>query len=950
MINYVTINNIRYYVEDGVTLNDKATEELDTLTFRLTNIQPLQIEPFMDVVVYFKNNTSKSFIVNTWIDEVATFSGLKNYTISCISETKKLERVALPNMTITQPLGLTDANKRTYDIYIERIMKYVNKIYPDLTLNYNLKTKLSNIIAVEEQFNSPTSKEYYNSILEKITSIVKVENGVIDCFDLSKKGNAIDERKILFTNNAQTIEEYYSDIVTDVQGVQSEDATIITELVGVRSPENAVVTYDNAVVQLSHNINFLKEVIVWAKIKVNGTEKIQGYRIYGGDYHLIKEKSEYDLLKISNKLSDFSSDIKRNNLYYTRGSNKIEGLSYNEKTWLVGLSSVLTAIESIITKINSENNFTAIFDGDIRDLKFQVTYSAIDDVSTKFEKDTTTKSVIRDNQTDSYVDLDKFAKAQQEKINRLGNPILEINARYNDLSEVPALMDYIDDYVLAEREIVYHRHYIDFKGVLYKDYVKKNLFYGVNAKKRSYNLMLDNEAVTRKELTKLTYEFSYTDKETATTKNTQRYLLGKLASTNAVLNETSSALLEGAWYFNDKITNVAFNVPDYDETSEEALVKGEFYYKTSYEGQVNYIRLYQIGFSYDNVAGSYRITYYPNDYDKFVAYESNSWNHENYRTLEVVNYFNINDAYIGQNNFYKTIKSNATKTQSGKVSIPLDEYNMTSLDFQPLQIVACKSNLSNGNQLNYKLEPDVRKANKSVTINLKWYDNINVGMKFDGIKTTSIIDLVNAKGGYGQQYVTYTDDNGELDSINLRLYDYYDYNIAEDSFDAVDNYPELDSLALLSLNSSYKVLDLTLERYKDNREILNETIQIDFKTEEGIYIADRFTDMLPFFKKYKQYLYIWTSNEKYNKYNYNVVLENAYQHIDNLEVNYNDVIDFLQNHNAFNRIMLYNNNVDLSNVNSWALADANGNVYIAVNKRETDSVIPTTIYLNKKGE
>lgn len=950
MIDYVIINGTKYNVEDGVTLNDKATEELDTLTFRLTNIQPITLEPFMNVMVAFKDDSEKSFIVNTWIDEVATFSGLKNYTISCISETKKLERVAMPNMTITQPLGLSDNDKRKYDIYLNRAMKYVNKVYPQLELSSRLKNKMKQVIAVEEQFNSPNSKEYFNSILEKVTSIAKVENGVIDYFDLSKKGNAIDQSKILFSNNAQTIEEYYSDIVTDVQGVQSEDATIITELVGVRSPENAVVTYDNAVVQLSHNINFLKEVIVWAKIKVNGTDKIQGYRIYGGTYKLIKEKAEYDLLKISNQLSDFSSDIKRNNLYYTRGSNKIEGLAYSEKTWLVGLSSVLTAIESIIAKINSENNFTAIFDGDIRDLKFQVTYSALDDVSTKFEKDTTTKSVIRDNQTDSYVDLDKFAKTQQEKINRLGNPILEINARYTDLSEVPALMDYIDDYVLAEREIVYHRHYIDFKGVLYKDYVKKNLFYGVNAKKRSYNLMLGNEAVTRKEVTKLTYEFCYSDKETATTKNTQRYLLGKIASTNAVLNETSSAVLEGAWYFNNTINDVAFNVPDYDETSEEVLVKGEFYYKTSYEGQVNYIRLYQIGFSYDNVTGSYRITYYPNDYDSFVAYESNMWNHENYRTLEVVNYFNINDVYIGQNNFYKTLLANATKIQSGKVELPIDEYNMTKLDFQPLQIVACKSNLANGNQLNYKLEPDVRKANKSVTINLKWYDNINVGMKFDGIKTTSIIDLVNAKGGYGQQYVTYTDDNGELDSINLRLYDYYDYNIAEDSFDAVDNYPELDNMALLSLDSSYKVLDLTLERYKDNREILNETIQIDFKTEDGIFITDRFIDMLPFFKKYKQRLYIWTSSSRYDNYNYDKVLSDATMRVDGLEVDYTDFIDFVQNNNAFNRIKLYNNNISMTNVYSWAIADAEGNVYIAVNTKRKVNGRTDVIYLNRKGD
>ena len=45
---------------------------------------------------------------------------------------------------------------------------------------------------------------------------------------------------------------------------------------------------------------------------------------------------------------------------------------------------------------------------------------------------------------------------------------------------------------------------------------------------------------------------------------------------------------------------------------------------------------------------------------------------------------------------------------------------------------------------------------------------------------------------------------------------------------------------------------------------------------------------------------------------------------------------------------MYNNNVDLSDVTSWALADGNGNVYLAVNKRDTDAIIPTEIYLNEK--
>ena len=946
MIKNVKINGITYNVEEGVVLNDKATEELDSLTFNIFNTRKLDLEPFQYVKVIFNDNTEKSFVVNTWIDEVATYNGLKNYTINCISETKKLERVAMPNMTITQPLGLSDNEKRKYDIYLNRAMQYVNKVYPNLTISNRLIDKMKDIIAVEEQFNNPNSKEFFNTILEKITAIVKVEEGYIDYFDLSKKGNAIDESKILFTNNAQTIEEYYSDIVTDVQGVQSEDATIYTELVGVRSPENAVVTYDNAVVQLSHNINYLKEVIVWAKVNYNGEEILQGYKIYGSNYKLIKEKAEYDLLKISNKLSDFSDDIKRSNLYFTRGSNTIEGLAYNEKTWIPGLSSVLTAIENIIAKINSDYNYNAFFDGDIRDLKFEVTYSALDDVSTKFEKNKTTKSVIRDNQTDSFIDLDKFAKAEQEKINRLGNPTLEINARYYDLADVPALMDYIGDYVLAQREIVYHRNYIDFKGVLYKDYVKKNLFYGVNAKKRSYNLMLGNEAVTRKELTKENYIFQYVDN--SNDKTTQRYLLGKLVATNYTGDLSFADSLNNNWRFNTDELMVWFSIPSneyVDVNIDYNIIVGGRYYTCS-KLAIRFVERDESG-----ILESFYELYYYIDGQLTLVNNGVQWLNDDYKFIAISN---VTDSFDSNNTITKEemlefMKSNAYVVDNNQQQEKPDEYNMYSDDFKPIQIVTCESKLSNGTSLFYKLEPDVRKANKSITINLKWYDNINVGMKFDGNKIDTILDLINTKGGYGQQYVTYTDDNGELNSITLRLYDKYGYNITTSSdFNYVDNYPEINTNYNIP---KYKFYEKQLVRYKDNREILNETIQLEFSSDNGIFVNDRFINMTPFFRKYKQWLYVYVSeSETYNQYNCNKVVTSANRMDGNLEIDYSDFVNFIKNSYVFNRIMLYNNNVDLTNVKSWAIADGDGNVYIAVNKRDTDAVIPTTIYLNKKGE
>lgn len=811
MIKDVSINYKSYNVDEGVSLIDKATEELDSLTFTISNINQIQLEPFQRVVITFEDNTKRYMLVNTWVEEVASIYGLKTYTINCISETKKLERVQLPNMTITQPLGLANEDKRKYDLYLRRAKAYLEKIYPELRYSEELLNRMSTEIAVEEQFNSPNFKEYLNSILTKISGVCRVENNVIGYLDLSKKGKSIDESKILFRNKSQTIEDYYSDIRTDLQGVQSDRSTIFTERVGIRSPENAVITYDNGVIKLSHNINYIEKIDFIGNVKINGVETPIRQTIFDKDHPFVKEKAEYDTLYVSNDLTPMGnlSQFKRCNIFYTRGTNVIDGLFYNESVWFLGLDSLFNAIENIIGAslllLEEYQGKTITFD-DARDFTFEVTYSALDDVSTEFSKQKTTRSVIRDNQVDSIVDLEKFTKAQQEKINRLGNETLEINARYDSLEEIPSLMDSIGDYILAEREIVFHRDYIDFKGILYKDYVKKNLFYGVNAKRRSTQLIMGNEAVTRKELTKETYKFSYSDDNG--NKRFQRYVLG-----NVVVSQE------------------------------------------------------------DNVIG-----------------------------------------------------------------------NISPYDFYPIKIAGAVSYFDDGSQTNlYKLEPDVRKAGMNVFVNFKWYDNINVGMKVTFKEKGIINTLFNSKGGYTQEYVPYTDENGELVSVRIRMWD--EFNKSSFSLEDVDNFP---NVSIDLLNDNWLFYYKALDRYKDNREILNETFQFEFTSEDGIIVTERFVETMPFFANSKEQLWVVTSTDKIDKY------RTKYETGENFTIQYNmgidssDIINFHKENVLFNRIKLYNNNVDLTGIKSWALVDKDLNIVIGVNKRDTDYTIPLKIYLNKE--
>lgn len=818
MVKSIYINNRLCYVQDGVAVKELATEELDSCTFQLLNVEELALEPMQRVMVEFVDETRKYFVINTWVEEVATFdTNLKNYIINCISETKKLERCVMPNTAITQPLNIDEAQKRKYNIYLERAKEqYITPIYNNITISDDLIENTSSLVAVEEQFTQPNVKEYLNSILSKFGWIVKLENNVIGYLDLTQKNNAINESKLFFKNTSQNIEDYYSDIYTDVQNAQTE--TLVTEYVSPRAENSPFLTTDNLEVEVSHNINSIKRVEVYSATEFEdsyGSPRATSVVLYGDSLskkdgsHLfwdrVVEKSIYDSLKAS--VAGWTNngegrDYKIGNIYFTRGTNKLGGISYRESNFISSLIGDQTTIQNVMREIlNVEYEVPTTFRGDIRKLVFVVTYTTLDDVSVNVNKPKNTKSVIRDNQTDSIVDLDKFLKVQQEKLNRLGNETLEIAARYDSLNDVPQLMDYIDDYILAEKEVVYHKDYIDFKGVLYKDYVKRNIYYGVNAKIRNTQLLPVNEAVVRKEFKKRTYNFSFDN--TNSNKMSESYFM---ASINGIARTGVSEL----------------------ETYMKQMIST--FMTTFSDGSVKYFRL----------------------------------------------------------------------------------------------------------------APSLYNAGTSIFLNYKFTDNINAGARIGHQEI----------GGYEQQYIPYTDNNGEFTALYLYLFK----DLADDKstwdYEWTKEFP-LYPTSYIDFNKNVVIEQMM--KNKDNREIPNITLQFEFTSDDDIFINPRLMEIIQPIgipsndEGNKKTYYVWASTtEKYNKYNKDKVVASAVKTDKNLDLT--GIVQYCRNNVLFNTIKLYNINEDFNDVVSWALANEDGEICIAVNKRQTDAVIPTTIYLNNKEE
>lgn len=497
------INGVEYDLNDGFVINKIYNEELKSGTITIPFSDKLNLSPFDFVEITDERFNTEYFLIDTWVETTVSFNPLKyNYDINLIDETIKLQKVVMPNVTITQPIGKEP--KPIWKKLEEYHSAYIYPQYGELELDdsiYNLTEECS-----EEEFNRPTAFETFNTLLGKVNSTVKVINNKICCVRLDQYGDEIDESKLYYNNDTQTIKDYANRLDVQVSNGITESKNFSTiAAISVRGGENeAVVNDDNMIIMLEkpiYDIGNEAEVYAYIPYKIveNNTEK-NGVAKLDITGHIV-EKAIYDTYKVSTNANLATGKYKRNALYYTRGENSIEGLSYTESA-ILGFQTN-TALYNII-RVELRNNYgdsalPDITEAQIRNnVYFKIEYKSNESFRFVVEKENDYNATLIDNQTETQVDVLNFGKVEQDKLNRLGNKNQIITATYMYDEQIPRLGDYIGRYVLAETEIVYYKDYALFKGYLYKDYVRKNMYYGISSKKRSTQIA--TEAVVRNDV------------------------------------------------------------------------------------------------------------------------------------------------------------------------------------------------------------------------------------------------------------------------------------------------------------------------------------------------------------------------------------------------------------------------------------------------------------------
>lgn len=209
----------------------------------------------------------------------------------------------------------------------------------------------------------------------------------------------------------------------------------------------------------------------------------------------------------------------------------------------------------------------------------------------------------------------------------------------------------------------------------------------------------------------------------------------------------------------------------------------------------------------------------------------------------------------------------------------------------------------------FKVFPSFQKINNSLVLSFKMKDNYTAGVQ---IKDTS------QTGGYGLANIPYCDINGEFLKAKFTIYKNYSIDPLtnqEKAQEEARSFPIFPATTIATLTKVYEKENL---RYKDNREIMGETFQFDFRSKENIFIKKAFIESLSFLlteKKFDDFKVFISETETYTENSTAPKGENKFSGG-----------DCTVNNGALIMPASY-----FTNASSWAITDDKNNLLLACN-------------------
>lgn len=489
----------------------------------------------------FFNDTDKShFIIDEYKKILVSKLGSQKkhkYQIKIIDKSIILHKIFLPNRSLTQPV--VGNLKKTTDMIEQYLNMYFNE-YDGKNIVFDDDFYFFDIPENAEEFKwiQPSLYEVVDDLIQKNFKMVVYSKREDDKYYFSLKNivgfssemnhNIITNVEI--NNSLDNTPQQISSIIDNVAGLKMKEFSIPqTTDIGVVLEDDENTRWETAY-KLNRPIKarikgFLsREGGIGVEghddgyIEMDITNYIQAKEIW--DVMPINQKGFYDAL---NKNINFT---KQGNLYYEVGSKYINGLLKivtGSMKVFSGEKFVLTMIMNHIWKYNRNHiksstifpvfekpsnpiqteiteqqiNRVTFHNNDARKLTLDIEYEVVD----TFRYDTTKKigfGTAIQNQSEGYVNLDKFIDHQNELIKKIGFEEAIIMGTVKNENELPILSQtYNNDRMIVQITPIYKYNSIDFMAIATSKHNRVDDGMVIHNKRRYFDIVPMNDSIER---------------------------------------------------------------------------------------------------------------------------------------------------------------------------------------------------------------------------------------------------------------------------------------------------------------------------------------------------------------------------------------------------------------------------------------------------------------------
>lgn len=278
------INGKEYKIVQGATFAEEYNETLDSGTIIITHVEKIEdLKPYDDVFIYegeFKgygenivyDGFYKHLLVDQYNEErLNPVENIYSYKIQLFSETKKLETIQLPNISITQPLDIN--KKKTVFNYLDSFVDLYSPVkkvavndemwfyQQKYTLDQSLSAVFSDIYAPDFTLNAPSLKDLIAQLMLTRDKIPYVKDDVIYALDITERKKDFDLNGVTSITGSMTSDDYCNNLKRNYSNALTQDFSCnMIEYLGFRNSDTPLLTLENLRLETSFPIYKINKI------------------------------------------------------------------------------------------------------------------------------------------------------------------------------------------------------------------------------------------------------------------------------------------------------------------------------------------------------------------------------------------------------------------------------------------------------------------------------------------------------------------------------------------------------------------------------------------------------------------------------------------------------------------------------------------------------------------